>query len=215
MTVSCGASSTLYSLDLATGATTSIGSSTGNCIIDIAIDPSGVMWGVDIVNDTTVIIDKTSGAAQVVGPTGVNFNFAEGMDIDPTTGIIYFAGFDFDTFAGGMYIIDPTTGAAQFQSPTGNNVELDAMAIALATGPCATPSDVPWLSENPLSGTTPAGGNDPVTVTFDATGLTPATYTANVCVNTNDTTQRHVAVPVSFIVTPGNDVIFQDGFDGP
>ncbi|MGZ6961960.1 MAG: choice-of-anchor R domain-containing protein [Ilumatobacteraceae bacterium] len=212
---SCG-QSTLYTLDLSTGATQQVGVASGVCLIDIAIDPSGVMYSVDIVGNNTVIVDKTSGAAQVIGPTGVDFNFAEGMDIDPSTGIIYFAGFDLGTFLGGMYIIDPTTGAAQFQSPTGNSVELDAMAIAVASGPCATPSDVPWLSENPISGTTPAGGNDPVAVTFDATSLTSGTYTANVCVNTNDTTQRHVAVPVTFVVTPfGNDIIFQDGFDGP
>lgn len=212
---SCG-QSTLYTLDLSTGATQQVGVASGVCLIDIAIDPSGVMYSVDIVGNTTVVVDKTTGAAQVIGDTGFDFNFAEGMDIDPTTGIIYFAGFDLNTFQGGMYTIDPTTGAATFQSPTGNSVELDAMAIAVASGPCATPSDVPWLSENPLTGTTPGGGNDPVTVTFDATSLTPATYTANVCVNTNDTTQRHVAVPVTFVVTGNvNDRIFADGFDGP
>jgi len=209
---SCG-QSTLYTLDLSTGATQQVLVASGVCLIDIAIDPSGVMYSVDIVGDQTVIIDN--GAIQILGPTGFDFNFAEGMDIDPSTGIIYFAGFDLNTFQGGMYTIDPTTGAATFLSPTGNGAELDAMAIAVASGPCATPSDVPWLSENPLSVTTPPGGNDPVTVTFDATGLTSGTYTANVCVNTNDTTQRHVAVPVTFNVTGGNDIIFQDGFDGP
>lgn len=211
---SCG-QSTLYTLDLSTGATQQVGVASGVCLIDIAIDPSGIMYSVDIVGNTTVVVDKSSGAAQVIGPTGVDFNFAEGMDIDPSTGIIYFAGFDLNTFQGGMYIIDPTTGAAQFQSPTGNSAELDAMAIAVASGPCATPTDVPWLSENPISGTTPPAGNDVSTVTFDATSLATGTYTANVCVNTNDTTQRHVAVPVTFNVLGGNDEIFKDGFDGP
>lgn len=213
---SCG-QSTLYTLDLSNGTTQVVGVASGVCLIDIAIDPSGVMYSVDIVGNTTVVVDKTNGSAQVIGSVGAfDFNFAEGMDIDPSTGIIYFAGFDLNTFQGGMYTIDPTTGAATFLSPTGNGAELDAMAIAVASGPCATPSDVPWLSENPLSGTTPPGGNDPVTVTFDATSLTPATYTANVCVNTNDSTQRHVAVPVSFVVTGSiNDRIFADGFDGP
>ena len=89
-------------------------------------------------------------------------------------------------------------------------------AIAVASGPCSTPSDVPWLSENPTSGTTTAGSSDPVTVTFDATTLTTGTYTANICVNTNDTTQRHAAVPVTFNVSGGPpDEIFKDGFDGP
>ena len=46
---SCGSGSNLYTLDLSTGATTLIGPS-GNldCIIDIAIDPQGNVYGVDI-----------------------------------------------------------------------------------------------------------------------------------------------------------------------
>jgi hypothetical protein len=53
--------STLYTMDLSSGATTLVGSSSGTCIIDIAIDPSGLMYGVDIVADTLVAIDKTTG----------------------------------------------------------------------------------------------------------------------------------------------------------
>jgi hypothetical protein len=214
---SCG-SSTLYTLDLTTGATQLVGSSSGVCIIDIAIDPSGAMYGVDIIGDTLYNISKTDGSTQPVGSGlgGFNFNYAEGSDFDPSTGILYFAGFDLNTFQGAMYTIDTTTGVATLVGPTGAGVELDAMAIAVASGPCATPSDVPWLSENPISGTTPGGGNDPVTVTFDATSLTSGTYTANICVNTNDINARHEAVPVTFNVTPGgNDTIFIDGFDGP
>jgi hypothetical protein len=214
---SCG-SSTLYSLDLSTGATQLIGVASGVCIIDIAIDPAGVMYGVDIVGDALYAIDKTNGSAQEIGSGlgGFDFNYAEGMDMDPTTGILYFAGFDRNTFQGAMYTIDTTTGIATLIGPIGSGVETDAFAIAVASGPCATPSDVPWLSESPTSGTTPGGGNDPVTVTFDATSLTTGSYTANVCVNTNDLTQRHAAVPVTFNVTGGPpDLIFADGFDGP
>ena len=203
--------SCLNSLDLTTGATQQIGCASGTLIIDIAIDPSGAMYGVDIISDALVAIDKTTGAAQAIGSIGFNANFAQGMDFDAATGTLYLAGYDGDISSGGIYTVDLTTGLATklFSIP-----ETDAFAIAVASGPCATPADVPWLSESPTSGTTTAGNSTDVTVTMDATSLTAGTYNANVCVNTNDQTQRHVAVPVTFTVNGGNDTIFKDGFDG-
>ena len=58
--------------------------------------------------------------------------------------------------------------------------------IGGAAATCSTPSDVPWLSEAPTSGATPGGGSTPVTVSFNSTGLVPGTYTANLCVTSND-----------------------------
>ncbi len=212
MAVSCGAGSTLYTLDLSTGATTLVGNSgQPDCIIDIAIDPQGNMYGVDLVADTFVAIDKTTGASQTIGSLGIFVNYAQGMDLDQSTGTLYYAAY---TSSGQIYTIDLTTGVATLVGPIGPaGDELDAMAIAVASGPCATPSDVPWLSEDLTGGTVPSGGSTPVTVTMDATGLTGGTYAGNVCVTTNDLTQHHIAVPVTFTVSGGNDIIFQNGFD--
>jgi hypothetical protein len=206
--------SCLYTMDLTSGATQQVGCQSGTLIIDIAIDPSGLMYGVDIIADTLVAIDKTSGAEATIGSIGFDANFAQGMDFDPSTGTLYLAGYDRNA-GGGIYTVDLQSGAATLLNQFPGGAEIDAFAIAVASGPCATPADVPWLSESPTSGTTAPGGSTPVTVTMDATSLAAGTYEANVCVNTNDTTQRHVAVPVTFTVTGGgNDIIFQDGFDG-
>ena len=51
---------------------------------------------------------------------------------------------------------------------------------------CTNPADVPWLSELPTNGTTAAGASTPVEVTFDSTGLATGTYSANLCVESND-----------------------------
>ena len=51
---------------------------------------------------------------------------------------------------------------------------------------CTNPADVPWVSEAPTAGTTVAGGSTAVQVTFDSTGLAVGTYTANLCVTSND-----------------------------
>ena len=72
--------------------------------------------------------------------------------------------------------------------------------------PCTAPSDVPWLSETPTSGSIPAGGNTPVAVTFNSTGLTPGAYSAHLCVTSNDPTPgpgngtNLVTVPVTLTV---------------
>jgi hypothetical protein len=208
--------SILYSLDLTSGAVQMIGASSGNCIIDIAIDPSGQMYGVDITADVLVAIDKTSGAAQPIG-SGIGFdsNYTQGMDIDPSTNTLYFAGFGGDIKGTRWYTIDTVSGeatvAGEFSSIP--NTTVDAVAIAVASNPCQGPSDIPWLSESATSGTTAVGGSDSVTVTFDATGLAAGVYKANVCVNTNDLDNAQVPVPVTFTVG-GNDTIFKDGFDG-
>jgi len=80
-------------------------------------------------------------------------------------------------------------------------------------GDCSNPSDVPWLDESPASGTVAAGASQDVTVTADATGLDPGSYSAVLCVTTNDPDHALVAVPVSLTVTV-DDRIFADGFDG-
>ncbi|MCU0292252.1 MAG: hypothetical protein MUF10_09740 [Thermoanaerobaculaceae bacterium] len=57
--------------------------------------------------------------------------------------------------------------------------------VVLATE-CTNPSDVPWLSATPTNGTTSAGATTPVQVGFDSTGLAAGTYSANLCVLSND-----------------------------
>ena len=51
-----------------------------------------------------------------------------------------------------------------------------------------------------------------MTVGLNATGLAAGTYTANVCVHSNDATQPLVGVPVTLDVAP-DDTIFCNGFD--
>jgi hypothetical protein len=67
--------------------------------------------------------------------------------------------------------------------------------------PCQEPADVPWLSLDPTSGTTPAGGTSEVTVLVDSTGLAPGLHEAHVCVTTDDPENPLVGVPISLTVT--------------
>ena len=69
---------------------------------------------------------------------------------------------------------------------------------------CGAPADVPWLSEDPVTGTVPAGGSVEVTVNFDAGVLEvpqPGEYRAELTFK-EDTPHAVPPVPVTMNVTP-------------
>jgi hypothetical protein len=161
------------------------------------------MYGVDIVGDTFIAIDKTTAAGAIVKLLDIDANFAQGLDFDDYTGTLYYAAFDAGTQQAEMYTIDPLSGDMEFVSTIGAdpaNTQLAAFAIARLGGVCAYPNEVPWLAYDSTRGSTAAGTTTPVQVTFDASALAPGTYSANVCVANNDMTNRRVAVPVTFTV---------------
>ncbi|MBX3700788.1 MAG: choice-of-anchor J domain-containing protein [Dokdonella sp.] len=89
--------------------------------------------------------------------------------------------------------------------PSGDNsniIGIDRLVVDNGTASgCALPTDIPWLSVNPAAGSVAAGANEDVTVSADAASLAAGTYTANVCVATNDAAHAMTTVPVSFTVT--------------
>jgi hypothetical protein len=66
---------------------------------------------------------------------------------------------------------------------------------------CAAFTDVPWLSENPTSGTIQPGGSTVVQVTVDTHGLAPgSTYNAILTFRTNSGRRPNLTVPVRLVV---------------
>ena len=175
----------------------------GAVIIDIAVRADGLMFGVEIVTDTLVAIDKTTGEAQTLGSIGFDANFAEGLDFDDTTNTLYFAAVDNSTGAAEMYTLDTDTGAGTLISPISpdpTGTQYSALGIARLTGICSYPTNVPWLSYSSTRGSTAPGDTTPITVTFDATDLTQGNYSADICVNNNDLSNRRLPVPVTLTV---------------
>lgn len=85
-----GLTAALYDIDLGTGTATLINTqATTPLLIDIAINCQGEMYGHDISDDNIYSIDPVTFAATVVGPTGVDSNFAQGMDFDNADGTLY------------------------------------------------------------------------------------------------------------------------------
>jgi hypothetical protein len=208
----------IYKVDVATGTFTHAFDLPDTLIVALAFDSAGHMYALDILADELLAIDKTTGASAAIGPIGFDANNAQAMDFDPRTGVLWYAGCAQAGFFcnGQMYQLDTATGTAaavQNGSINGDGAEMTAFSIAEPKGPCANPADVPWLSVSPASGTTPANGATQVTVTFDATDLASGTYSATLCVQSNDLSRLVVPVPVQFTVGAG-DRIFADGFDG-
>jgi len=80
------------------------------------------------------------------------------------------------TSTGWANLVDTGTAAA----PQGLPFVIEGLAD------CSAPSDVPWLSANPVSGTNGGGTSTAVSVGFDSTGLALGTYTARLCLTSND-----------------------------
>jgi PKD repeat protein len=60
--------------------------------------------------------------------------------------------------------------------------------------------DIPWLSEDPTSGTVPPGECVDVAVTFDSTGMAAGVYNGNLVISSNDPDTPQVTIPVEMTV---------------
>jgi S-layer family protein len=84
-----GVVSNLYTLSLNTRVATLVGPIGFSLVIDIAISNTGQMYGHDIGLDQLISINKATGAGTIIGPTGFNANFAQGMDFDNGTNVLW------------------------------------------------------------------------------------------------------------------------------
>jgi subtilisin family serine protease len=192
LTTTCSASN-LVIVDVATGATTDLGALSGiDCGIDLAYNTNDDMiYIVDLVTDSLFKVDPATLAVTTVGSLGVAANYAQGMDFEEDSGVLYWAAY---TTAGELRIIDTTTGASTLVGAFPGGAEVDSLAFA--TG---GQSDVPWLSEDPVSGTVPAEGSIDVDVIFDPTGAglsQPGDYLAELKVK-HDTPYTYPNIPIT------------------
>ena len=84
-----GGPATLYRGDIATGSFLAVGDIGFALNIDLAIDSQGNAYGLDIAVDELLSINLATGAGTLIGPTGINTNFAQGMDFDYATDTLY------------------------------------------------------------------------------------------------------------------------------
>ena len=65
---------------------------------------------------------------------------------------------------------------------------------------CSSASDIPWLTVSANNGTINPSNSTALNVLFDATGMSPGTHTANLCISSNDPITPMQPVPVAMTV---------------
>jgi hypothetical protein len=86
--------------------------------------------------------------------------------------------------------------------------------IDTAAVSCANTGPVAWLGRSPGQGSVAAAATSTITASIDATTLTPGTYSAFICVHSNDPAHALISVPVNVTVSLA-DLIFANGYDSP
>ena len=103
---------TLVTVDLNTGATTTVGyfktaSYQYPYILTLAADINGQLYAIGT-DDNLYAVDKTNAIVTLIGSTGVDAAFAQSMDFDHSTGTLYWANNGDCT----LYTVDVKTGVA-------------------------------------------------------------------------------------------------------
>ena len=73
-------------------------------------------------------------------------------------------------------------------------------AIDAATAACDAPADISWITCPQTEGTVNPGNQSAVSLIFDTTDLTAGTYQATICIDSNDTTDQQMAIPITLSV---------------
>lgn len=214
-------------LDLRTGAATEVAQIPAR-LLNVAFDNEGRLYGLApyLVEDPDggthtgkmlLEIDLQAGDWRTVREYPDDSGGVVDLQFDPSTDLLYYARSLSGDVGAEMFVIDPSDGArtdlGPVLGPDGQAGDFWLFTIAVPSGVCARPQDVPWLSVSPPAGTTAAGATAELAVSFDASTLAPGTYHANLCVHSNVRSNRLFAVPVEFVVN-GADRLFADGFDG-
>ncbi len=112
--------------DITTGSFNYVGTMGLNSLmIDISIDVQGNLYGYDLLLNSLYSIDPSTGLATLIGPTGQPTEYAQGMDFDWSSGILYAALFNSD-FTSVFAEMDLSTGFANvLQDTTPLSVECE------------------------------------------------------------------------------------------
>jgi hypothetical protein len=124
---------TLYTMDVTTGATTSIGShGVSNTFIGLACNIDGDMYGWDVLftgTSTLYSVDKSTGAATAVGSMGVGLVYAQDGGFDRDNDILYLSAYFNDGSPSALLTCDYSTGACTAIGNFQGGMEVDGFAV--------------------------------------------------------------------------------------
>lgn len=196
-----GSASRLYTINPTTGAATLVGTITGSpVIIGIAINANGEMYGLEIVSNVLVRINKATGSATTVGSVGFDANYAQDLAFDLENNVLYLAAYNSATSRAELRVADTTTGNStligQFSA---SQMEVDGFETMTSAG-------AKWARVETNAGAVAAGGVDTLNVIFDASVISNfGEYTAELVLEGTFVNQL-APVPLKMII-PTSPVI--------
>ncbi|MBF8456564.1 T9SS type A sorting domain-containing protein [Kaistella sp. G5-32] len=120
---------TLYTVDLATGTLTVVGTIAGSLApIWLEIDNAGLAYIADVLTDKLYSLNLTTAVATEVGNLGINIQYAQDADFNTSNNVLYMAAFLSDQTSN-LYTVNTATGAATLVGDTAAN-ELTTFTIA-------------------------------------------------------------------------------------
>lgn len=170
-----GTTSDLYTIIPATGAYTLLGSiATGELMINLANDGSGFLYALGISTDHLFKINPDLLTITDIGATGQALNYAQDMEYDFASGIMYAAAY---TSAGALYTVDLSTGWMTLVGAFAGGAEMTGFAIPYCG---SVPTNV--FASNVTTATavidwTDAGSPAKWDIEFGPTGFTHGTGT--------------------------------------
>ncbi|PKA81889.1 PA domain-containing protein [Ulvibacter sp. MAR_2010_11] len=132
---------TLYTVDPSVPSATAVGPlGSAGLAIALAINGAGEAYTYDIVDDNSYSINLATGAATLLGPTGFDGNFGQGMTWDPNTDTIYLAAFNNGAFLGEWRSFNTATGATTLLGVLGGTTPGGTNQVAWASIPGSGPA---------------------------------------------------------------------------
>ncbi len=137
----------LYEIDMETGNATLVGA-IGNYSLIIAMmcDNEGNLFAIDMNDDNLYAIDKITGAGEIVGPLGIDINFAQDMDYDRDDGVCYLAAIGHQ-LSSRLCTINLETGNAGYIGLIDNGMEITGLAIPYSQNETGTLDGVVTLND--------------------------------------------------------------------
>lgn len=179
----------------------------GNLIVSVPATATGIP---DTAMAAFVKVDLSGLGISI--PSGSVYIGAQWNPLDP--GNVFIASdVNGDTNAGhGYHMRGSDLGLGSWDPTIDEFADYHALLVRAIEEPdyCATPADVPWLTLSDTSGNVAAHDSGTIMVTLDPSGLANNTYTATLCIASNDPAHPRLVVPVRFEV---GDRIFASGFD--
>lgn len=165
-------SSDLFTLNLATGVATPVGSfGVAGLMIDISSNCASEMYGHNISDDSLYSINPATGAATLIGPHGLAANFAQGIDFDNNDGQLY----AYIYTGGGTYTYGTFNLATGAIVPLNTNTPPGEWEGATQTTCGAVEADLALTQSNNQSGALLIGSTFQKTLTVTNNGPADAT----------------------------------------